>query len=264
MIYFGIVENVNDPLNAGRVQVRVYPFYRDFSVADLPWAYVERSTDLGQTSGRGLNMHNLMEGTQVTVEFLDKQMQQPIVRGIIPRESDFDNMQSFVVHRIKFLNGSEIIVDETPDAEAIKVIDPNKNYILMDTSGITIHVGDEKRNIVIESAGKINVTADNDITVNTKKNASIKSEGDTKIESAGKMEIKSEGDMNIQSSGNMTIESSGSLDVKSSGSATVKSTGTLTLEGTKTTIRNILGMNQLCSLPVCLFTGKPHQAPSSD
>ncbi len=256
MIYFGIVENINDPLNAGRVQVRVYPFYRDFAKDDLPWAYVERSTDLGQTGGRGLNMHNLMEGTQVTVEFLDKQMQQPIVRGIIPREADFANMQSFVVHTIKFLNGSEITVDETPGAEYIKVIDPNKNYILLSVEGITIHVGDEKRKIQVECEGKTNIISKGDITINTESNATIKSKGDMNIESSGKMSVKSEGDMNIESSGN--------LDVKASGNANIKSSGQTTVEGTKLNLKNILGKNQLCSLPLCLFTGKPHISPNSD
>ena len=240
MIYFGIVENINDPLNAGRVQVRVYPFYREFAKDDLPWAYVERSTDLGPTNGRGLNMHNLMEGSQVTVEFLDKQMQQPIVRGLVPRESDFANMQSFVVHTIKFLNGSEITVDETPGAEYIKVLDSNKNFITLSTEGITIHVGDSAKKIQIEGAGPVNLTAGGDLSIKTSNNATIESSGNT----------------TVKSSGNMKIESSGSTDITSSGETTIKAA--------KLNLNNILGKNQLCSLPLCLFTGKPHISPNSD
>jgi hypothetical protein len=232
MIYYGIVENINDPLNAGRVQVRVYPFYRELDIKDLPWAIVERSTDLGQTSGRGLNQHNLMEGTQVTVEFLDQQMQQPIVRGIVPRESDFANMQSFTTHTIKFLNGSEITVDETPGMEMIKVIDPNKNFILLNTSGITIHVGDPSKKIQIESEGQVNMTSTSNMT--------------------------------ITSSGNMKIDSSGNLDIKASGNTNLKSTGETTIDAAKLNLKNILGTSQLCSLPVCLFTGTKHQSPNSN
>ena len=222
MIYFGIVENINDPLNAGRVQVRVYPFYREFAKDDLPWAYVERSTDLGPTNGRGLNMHNLMEGSQVTVEFLDK------------------NMQSFVVHTIKFLNGSEITVDETPGAEYIKVLDSNKNFITLSTEGITIHVGDSAKKIQIEGAGPVNLTAGGDLSIKTSNNATIESSGNTTVKSFG----------------NMKIESSGSTDITSSGETTIKAA--------KLNLNNILGKNQLCSLPLCLFTGKPHISPNSD
>ena len=248
MIYFGVVENVKDPLNSGRVQVRVYPFYKDFATKDLPWAYVERSTDLGQTRGRGLNQHNLIEGSQVTVEFLDDQMQQPIVRGVVPRESDFENLQSFVVHTIKFLNGSEITVDETPGAEYVKVIDPNRNFILMSTTGITIHVGDAAKKIQIEGAGIVNVTAGGDLNVSTSANATVKSSGNLSVSTSGNTTISTEGDTKITTSGN--------TDIKSSGQTTV--------EGSKLNLKNILGKNQLCALPACLFTGTPHISPNSD
>lgn len=215
MMYFGIVENIIDPQNAGRVQVRVFPYYREFAVEDLPWAYVLRSTDLGNTGGMGLNMHNLIEGTQVLVDFLDNQMQQPIVLGIVPREKDFADLQSYVKHMIKFTNGTEIIVDETPDKEYIKIIDTKKNYILMNDDGIEIHVG-EKIDKVSRKTKKINIFSKGDVE--------ITSEGDTKI----------------------------------------NSTGETTIEASKLTLSNITGMNQLCCLKNCLFTGSPHQSPTSD
>lgn len=240
MLYFGVVENIIDPQNAGRVQVRVFPYYREFAVEDLPWAYTLRSTDFGNTFGRGLNQHNLIEGSQVLVEFLDPNMQQPIVLGIVPRESDFAEMQSYLTHTLKFLNGSEITVDETPDKEYIKILDNNQNYVLMNQNGITLHVGDSSKNIKLESNGNINLQASGDTTITTTGNTTINSDGSIKIDSKG------------------------DLDIKSSGSANINATGTATLEGSKTTIRNLLGIGQLCALPKCLFTGSPHQTPNSD
>ena len=257
MLYFGVVENAIDPENVGRVQVRVYPYYREFAVEDLPWAYVLRSTDLGNTFGRGLNQHNLIEGSQVLVEFLDPNMQQPIVLGIVPRESDFADMQSYLTHTLKFLNGSEITVDETPGSEYIKILDVNQNYVLLNTEGITIHSGTGGNNIKIESEGDVNITS----TANT----TIDAKGDAKISTSGNTSINSSGDINMSSSGNTTINSTGSMDITSSSTMNLKSTGSATIEASKLSLKNILGTaGQLCSLPACLFTGKPHQSPTSD
>ena len=248
MLYFGVVENAIDPDNVGRVQVRVYPYYRDFAVEDLPWAYVLRSTDLGNTFGRGLNQHNLIEGSQVLVEFLDPNMQQPIVLGIVPRESDFAEMQSYLTHTLKFLNGSEITVDETPGNESIKIIDVNQNYVLLNTEGIMIHSGKEGNKIVVESEGDVNITS--------KTNTTITAQGDTKI--------STKGDTSINTDSNTTISTKGNTSIKSDGNMTIKSSGNTEIEASKLSLKNILGPNKLCSLPACLFTGTPHQSPTSD
>lgn len=248
MLYFGVVEAINDPKNSGRVKVRVLPFYRDLSTEDLPWAYVARSTDLGNTYGRGLNQHNLIEGSQVLVDFLDPNMQQPVVLFIVPRTSDFAEMQSYLTHTLKFLNGSEITVDETPGEEYIKVMDPQQNYILMNKDGITIHSGKEDERILLETAGSSIITTGKDTTIIT--------EGDTAITTKGDTAIESSGDINITSDGDMNIEASGTLNIKSSGPTTI--------EGSKLSLKNIMGTGQLCSLPACLFTGAQHQTPNSD
>lgn len=240
MLYFGIVENILDPEKAGRVQVRVFPYYQDFSTEDLPWAYVLRSTDLGNTYGRGLNQHNLIDGSQVIVEFLDPDFQQPLVLGIVPRKTDYADMESYVTHTLKFLNGSEITVDETPGKEYIKILDVNQNFVLLSTDGITIHSGKAGNNIVIESEGDTNIT--------TKTNTTIDASGDVKLSAKSNIDVKA--------SGNMTIKSSGETSIKADGNATI--------EGSKLSLKNILGKNQLCSLPACLFTGTMHQSPNSD
>lgn len=241
MLYFGVVEDVQDPLNSGRVRVRVLPFYREFSVKDLPWAYVTRSTDFGNTFGRGLNQHNLIEGSQVIVEFLDQHYQQPIVLGIVPRTSDFAESQSYLTHTLKFLNGSEITVDETPGKEYIKVLDTNQNYIMLSGTGITIHSGKAGNTITVESEGDVNITSTTSTNITAKANATINA--------TANVDIKADGNMNIESTGTTNI----------------KATGPATIEGSKLSLKNILGAaGQLCSLPACLFTGAKHQSPNSD
>lgn len=241
MLYFGIVENAIDPENVGRVQVRVFPYYKDFAVEDLPWAYVVRSTDLGNTFGRGLNQHNLIEGSQVVVEFLDENRQQPIILGVVPRESDFANLQSYTKHVLKFLNGSEIIVDETPGSEYIKILDVNQNYVLFNIDGIIIHSGKAGNNIIIESEGDVNITSKTSTT------------------------IEANGDIKISTKGSTSVEADGNIDINAKGDANIKSNGNATIEATKLSLKNITGaVGQLCSLPACLFTGAKHQSPMSD
>lgn len=232
MFYFGRVENIHDPLNIGRVQVRVIPFYNDLNSNDLPWAYVLRSTDLGLTLGRGLNQHNLINGSQVMVDFLDPNMQQPVVLGVIPREADFVERIDPLIHTLKFLNGTEIRIDETPDESFIKVTDVNQNFILMSNTGVTVHVGNADYKIILESAGDINLESNGSTNITTKKDTVIKSTGDVNIESTG--------------------------------STNIKASGETTIEGSKLSLKNILGTSQLCCLPKCLFTGGQHQSPNSD
>lgn len=255
MLYFGTVEDIKDPLDSGRVRVRVLPFYREFSVEDLPWAYVTRSTDFGNTYGRGLNQHNLIEGSQVLVEFLDQEMQQPIVLGIVPRTSDFANMQSYLTHTLKFLNGSEITIDETPGNEYIKILDVNKNFVLMDGNGITIHSGKEGSKILVESEGDTEITTKTSTTINATTDVNVTAGGNTTIDTSGNTTITTKGDTSVKSEGSLNIEAA---------DANIKASGNATIEASKLSLKNIMGSSQLCKLPACLFTGAPHQSPSSE
>lgn len=183
MIYFGTVENINDPEQAGRVQVRVQPFYRDFDVEDLPWAFVERSTDFGPTNGVGWNQHNLLPGTQVTVEFLDDKMQQPLVRGVVPTITDMSHNPSFKKRTMEFLNGTKITVNETAGEESISIADALGNVIITDKDGIYLSNVNPSQTIKIESKGKVEVVAKSgDITLDTAANVNITSKGETVID----------------------------------------------------------------------------------
>ena len=182
MIYFGIVENINDPLLAGRVQVRVQPFYRNFALEDLPWAFVERSTDFGPTNSIGWNQHNLQIGTQVTVEFLDDKMQQPLVRGIVPTEAEISSNPSFNKRTLEFANGAKITIDGAAGEAGISVYDGAGNYIITDKDGIYLTNTNPSQKIKIESKGDIELKATSDINITVTGNANIKSTGETTID----------------------------------------------------------------------------------
>jgi hypothetical protein len=88
--FFGVVENrVDDPLQLGRVKVRVLNYHSafdsDIKTEDLPWATVMLPTTEAASSGVGTNPNGLIDGSWVVGFFKDgKHAQQPVIIGSIP------------------------------------------------------------------------------------------------------------------------------------------------------------------------------------
>ena len=86
-LYFGVVEDRNDPKQMGRVRVRFFGVHSDdrlkVPINALPWATVLMPNTSPSTSGVGSNSF-LVEGSWVVGSFIDtKTMQDPIVLGTI-------------------------------------------------------------------------------------------------------------------------------------------------------------------------------------
>lgn len=90
--WFGEVVNDQDPLEVGRVKVRISGWYTgiDNKFADhmpdedLPWAIVLQPTDQGGQEGTGKSPGQLKPGAMVMGFFLDGQeAQQPVVLGVV-------------------------------------------------------------------------------------------------------------------------------------------------------------------------------------
>lgn len=93
--WFGIVEDVMDPLELGRVKVRCYGFHtlsdELLPTADLPWAHVIMPATSASFQGKGVSPTFLREGSTVFGFFADgSDCQMPIVLGSyhgIPQEN---------------------------------------------------------------------------------------------------------------------------------------------------------------------------------
>ena len=100
-IYFGIVENRNDPLELGRCQVRVVGLHTHdknlLPTSDLPWAATMQPTISAAMNGIGHTPIGPVEGTSVVVTYLDDSMQQGLILGAVggvatePVPIDFDD-----------------------------------------------------------------------------------------------------------------------------------------------------------------------------
>ena len=94
--FLGIVQDINDPLNCGRVKVRCVGWHSDnineLPVANLPWAQVMMPVTSASTSSVGRSGTGLLNGSYVMGFFLDGETsQQPVVMGSlhgIPDGSD--------------------------------------------------------------------------------------------------------------------------------------------------------------------------------
>lgn len=100
-IYFGIVENRNDPLELGRCQVRVVGLHTHdknlLPTSDLPWCAVMQPTTSAAMNGIGYSYVGPVEGTSVVVTYLDDNTQQGLIMGSVggvatePVPIDFDD-----------------------------------------------------------------------------------------------------------------------------------------------------------------------------
>ena len=84
---FGIVEDINDPQEAGRVRVRVFGVHSE-KLAEvptdlLPWAQCMVSTFDASTGGIGKSPTGIVVGQMVVVTFIDSLMQDPFVLGAV-------------------------------------------------------------------------------------------------------------------------------------------------------------------------------------
>lgn len=181
---FGLVVNINDPLYAQRVQVRVFGYYDDIPDDDLPWCQVTRSATDALTFNIGASSHNLVAGSQVLVGWLDKNYQQPIVIGQIPRIDDCDENRNLDVQRIYTKQGHTITISPS----TIEIKDNKDNNLILDKDGITIKLPQDelkgkKGNITEEIEGSKEIKIDKDLNI-TVSNCNIKCSGETKIDAS--------------------------------------------------------------------------------
>ena len=87
--FFGVVEDILDPLKLGRVKVRCYEWHTAnrgaIPTSSLPWAQVVMPANNASISGVGTSPNGLKQGSWVIGFFLDgEEGQRPMIFGSIP------------------------------------------------------------------------------------------------------------------------------------------------------------------------------------
>lgn len=100
-VYFGVIENRQDPLELGRCQTRVVGLHTHdknlLPTSDLPWCAVMQPTTSSAMNGIGHTPIGPVEGSSVIVTYLDDNLQQGLIMGTVgglatePLPIDFDD-----------------------------------------------------------------------------------------------------------------------------------------------------------------------------
>ena len=89
--FIGVVEDINDPMEMGRVRVRCFGYHDANKISipteSLPWASVMTSVTSASTSGVGNSSTGLVQGSWVVGFFRDgTSAQDPVIMGSLPSQ----------------------------------------------------------------------------------------------------------------------------------------------------------------------------------
>jgi len=206
--WLGIVTNLDDPEDMGRVKVK-FPWLGD----DIESFWVP-VISIGAGPERGLLWMPEVNDT-VVVMFEHHDIHRPLLVGALWNNTDKPVYPTsecvgdgkFNKRALKSRSGHLIELDDTDGSEKIIIRDKT-----------------EKQELLIDSAGNsFAIMADGDVSVDSKN-------GKVTVNCGSDVTIEAKGNLTIKSTGNLTLDSKGNLDVKAAGNATVKGVNT-TVEG---------------------------------
>lgn len=227
--FIGVVEDVNDPLQLGRVKVRIINQNDNDTptpVEDLQWCTVMMPVTSAAMSGVGTSPTWLEVGSYVIGIYLDgRTKRQPLIQGTfnkIPGNdinrhdvSRFARGENGVTKEplgpepespyaaeyphnkvIQTPSGHVIEIDDTPDNERIHIYHKSGTYVEVDKDGRMVRkvMGDDYQIVANNS----------EIHVEGKVNVYIK--GDTVLKIDGNFEQEVGGTFTVKSGGNMKFE----------------------------------------------------------
>ena len=159
--FFGVVEDILDPLKVGRVRVRCYDWHPSDKGAlptnQLPWAQVMMPANNAAISGIGTSPNGLKQGSWVVGFFLDgDQAQRPFIMGSIPaipsHKADKDNKNK----GFNDPEGRYPTVAHEPDTNRLARNDANNAHVVIESKN---HL--KANNIVIALGGGEKPAANN-------------------------------------------------------------------------------------------------------
>lgn len=187
-VAIGIVTNIEDPDNLGRVRVK-FPWFSEDD--ESGWARV--ATLMAGKERGSLFLPEVDD--EVLVAFEHGDMRKPYVIGalwngvdVLPPEFTNDGKNN--VRFIKSRSGHLIKLDDTDGSEKIEVIDKSgKNSIVIDTKENTITITTDKDMVLKAPQGKISLTA---------KEVELKSSAALTVEAGSEMNIKTSATLNVK------------------------------------------------------------------
>lgn len=128
--FFGVVEDIDDPLHIGRVKVRCFGWHTEnrtvLETKDLPWAQVMMPTTSASSYGVGRSPTGLLLNSQVVGFFMDgNRAQMPMIIGSfhgVPSTPDTPNLAYDVWESDKIsVDKKKLRVEDVPTASRYKL-----------------------------------------------------------------------------------------------------------------------------------------------
>lgn len=214
--FLGIVEDVKDPLQLGRVKVRIVNEHDDgVETSDIDWAHVMMPNTSACVDGVG-DSPNLSVGSRVIGFFMDgEEKQNPMILGSFPTIPGNDANR----HSLSWLARGKNTLDSNPigpEPKSAYAAQYPFNRTITTRGGHVIELDDTPENARIN----IHHSSGAYIEINNDGRMVIKSPGDSFDIVGGQKTVFVQGDVTIKSEGTVTIDS-----------ATVNVTGNLNVDG---------------------------------
>lgn len=208
--FVGSIINIQDPLELGRVKVRIIGVHGDIASDRLPWAQCVVPITQGGTNGLGNNL-GIQVGARVFGIFMDgKNSQLPLVMGSLPKfedtvDSPATNDSQVTNKSTNSLATGTNTITKTPDTVTSEPDSPYAavyphNKVAQTTSGHVIEIDDtpdaERIHIFHKSGTFIEMHPNGDV-VTQHKNGFKTVTGNDKIHVTGDLNIVADGDITI-------------------------------------------------------------------
>ena len=221
------VKSISDPLQVGRIQVRIHGIHSDDTVdipdENLPYAQVVAPITEGGTNGLG-NPLGVQVGAVVFGIFLDGQNSQlPLILGSIPKlegvERDKPSVNQLARGTNTLAKTPDSITGEDQLTDPYGAVYPN-NKVSQTSSGHTIEIDDtpdkERIHIYHKSGTFVEMHPNGDVVTHTK-NGFKTVTGNEKIHVTGNLEIYADGNIKLQATGNIDMDATGDIDMDTEG-----------------------------------------------
>ncbi len=212
--YVGTVENHEDPMKLGRLQVRVPEIYGDIPKDHLPWA------NPGQSFGGGKDYGLFMipiPGSKVRIRLFRGHPWAPEwfgthwFEGEPPKESQLKTPHNYL---IKTPKGH--IIDMHDDKPYIRIKDKNGNFIILNTEkdDLDIKVGNDAH---VETGKNYDETVGDGKHTKTAKVMDEKVGSDRRTKATASISFDAGTDVHIKGGASIYIDGGGTVNIKGGG-----------------------------------------------
>jgi hypothetical protein len=273
--FHGIVEDIGDPLELGRVKVRCYGYHtdnlKDVPTNSLPWAHVMLPVTSASISNVGQSATGILNGTFVIGFFRDGIFaQEPVVIGTIASFSARGDYEKGFTDPDKVYPIADITKDmpkeasteyylsDSYDAKAeardlltqagdmphpsdyIQPEYPN-NKVIRSRLGHVIEIDDtddaDRVSVFHRSGAYVEILTDGRVLITSPAKMYIASKTDIRISAEQDVEIVAGRDLNISVGGNTSIGTTGNTSITTTGTSNITSVGTSVLSSGASTLQ---------------------------